>query len=156
MQQNLFIRFLKKQIFPLQKEAPGGWNFTDIHVGTFLEIVVMITLWFNFNHKTFAQSAGFEPARAEPNRFLVYRLNHSATIAYKIGKCDVQVIEEKHCWKERNWVTQSNTWKIRCASNSFLQNNIYFNYWNVSKNNLSEVGFEPTPGEPDCDLNAAP
>ena len=24
-------------------------------------------------------SAGFEPARAEPNRFLVYRLNHSAT-----------------------------------------------------------------------------
>ena len=24
------------------------------------------------------------------------------------------------------------------------------------KNNLSEVGFEPTPGEPDCDLNAAP
>ena len=21
---------------------------------------------------------------------------------------------------------------------------------------LSEVGFEPTPGEPDCDLNAAP
>ena len=24
------------------------------------------------------------------------------------------------------------------------------------KNALSEVGFEPTPGEPDCDLNAAP
>ena len=24
------------------------------------------------------------------------------------------------------------------------------------KNFLSEVGFEPTPGEPDCDLNAAP
>ena len=21
---------------------------------------------------------------------------------------------------------------------------------------MSEVGFEPTPGEPDCDLNAAP
>ena len=31
--------------------------------------------------KTSAQSAGFEPARAEPNRFLVYRLNHSATTA---------------------------------------------------------------------------
>ena len=28
-----------------------------------------------------AHSAGFEPARAEPNRFLVYRLNHSATSA---------------------------------------------------------------------------
>ena len=28
-----------------------------------------------------AQSAGFEPARAEPNRFLVCRLNHSATTA---------------------------------------------------------------------------
>ena len=25
---------------------------------------------------------GFEPARAEPNRFLVYRLNHSATTAH--------------------------------------------------------------------------
>ena len=24
------------------------------------------------------------------------------------------------------------------------------------ENALSEVGFEPTPGEPDCDLNAAP
>lgn len=24
------------------------------------------------------------------------------------------------------------------------------------KKKLSEVGFEPTPGEPDCDLNAAP
>ena len=28
-----------------------------------------------------SQSAGFEPARAEPNRFLVYRLNHSAMTA---------------------------------------------------------------------------
>ena len=30
-----------------------------------------------------AQSAGFEPARAEPNGFLVHRLNHSATTAMK-------------------------------------------------------------------------
>ena len=29
----------------------------------------------------YAQSAGFEPARAEPNGFLVHRLNHSATTA---------------------------------------------------------------------------
>ena len=26
----------------------------------------------------------------------------------------------------------------------------------IQQNGLSEVGFEPTPGEPDCDLNAAP
>ena len=26
----------------------------------------------------------------------------------------------------------------------------------AGENHLSEVGFEPTPGEPDCDLNAAP
>ena len=32
-------------------------------------------------NKIVTQSAGFEPARAEPNRFLVYRLNHSATTA---------------------------------------------------------------------------
>ena len=25
--------------------------------------------------------AGFEPARAKPNRFLIYRLNHSATVS---------------------------------------------------------------------------
>ena len=32
-------------------------------------------------------------------------------------------------------------------------------YWSSVmrlENALSEVGFEPTPGEPDCDLNAAP
>ena len=31
-------------------------------------------------------------------------------------------------------------------------------YWKMKSvlKDLSEVGFEPTPGEPDCDLNAAP
>ena len=29
----------------------------------------------------FAPPTGFEPMRAEPRRFLVYRLNHSATVA---------------------------------------------------------------------------
>ena len=40
-----------------------------------------------------AQSAGFEPARAEPNGFLVHRLNHSATTAMKNGslKCVVNI-----------------------------------------------------------------
>ena len=31
--------------------------------------------------KNVAQSAGFEPARGDPNGFLVHRLNHSATTA---------------------------------------------------------------------------
>ena len=31
--------------------------------------------------KKYAQSAGFEPARGDPNGFLVHRLNHSATTA---------------------------------------------------------------------------
>ena len=36
--------------------------------------------------KSNPQSAGFEPARAEPNGFLVHRLNHSATTAcYILG-----------------------------------------------------------------------
>ena len=41
----------------------------------------ILLIWFETHHKTSSQSAGFEPARAEPNRFLVYRLNHSATTA---------------------------------------------------------------------------
>ena len=38
--------------------------------------------------------AGFEPARAKPNRFLIYRLNHSATVSdrgnqyWKKNKCN--------------------------------------------------------------------
>ena len=46
--------------------------------------------------KKLTQSAGFEPARAEPNGFLVHRLNHSATTAvtntpvvYQTNLCDV-------------------------------------------------------------------
>ena len=39
-----------------------------------------VTSWISKN-QNISQSAGFEPARAEPNRFLVYRLNHSATTA---------------------------------------------------------------------------
>ena len=30
--------------------------------------------------KKFSTTTGFEPMRAQPNRFLVYRLNHSATL----------------------------------------------------------------------------
>ena len=36
----------------------------------------------NRSLKQNSQSAGFEPARAEPNGFLVHRLNHSATTAW--------------------------------------------------------------------------
>ena len=39
--------------------------------------------------KKTSQSTGFEPVREDPNRFLVYRLNHSATTAARL-KC-VQV-----------------------------------------------------------------
>ena len=35
--------------------------------------------WFK---KNLTQSTGFEPVRAEPNGFLVHRLNHSATTAF--------------------------------------------------------------------------
>ena len=37
-----------------------------------------------------------------------------------------------------------------------LINVVYFGASHKTKKALSEVGFEPTPGEPDCDLNAAP
>ena len=38
------------------------------------------------------------------------------------------------------------------TNNVFELRNVYF----VKKLYVSEVGFETTPGEPDCDLNAAP
>ena len=41
--------------------------------------------------KDFPQSTGFEPVRAEPNRFLVCRLNHSATTA-RSGKMNGEEI----------------------------------------------------------------
>ena len=45
-----------------------------------MKILLKRTQIFKVNPK-YAQSAGFEPARAEPNGFLVHRLNHSATTA---------------------------------------------------------------------------
>ena len=45
--------------------------------------------------KSYAQSAGFEPARAEPNGFLVHRLNHSATTAaMKLGILNIGAITD--------------------------------------------------------------
>ena len=43
--------------------------------------------------KKHAQSAGFEPARGDPNGFLVHRLNHSATTAieYMTFKLDLYI-----------------------------------------------------------------
>ena len=40
----------------------------------------------DISNKKNAQSAGFEPARAEPNGFLVHRLNHSATTALDVAR----------------------------------------------------------------------
>ena len=34
----------------------------------------------NQNQKKITTTAGFEPARAEPKRFLIFRLNHSAKL----------------------------------------------------------------------------
>ena len=48
-----------------------------------------------FWEKNDAQSAGFEPARAEPNGFLVHRLNHSATTAMKKYRFNVKVKIDK-------------------------------------------------------------
>ena len=42
-----------------------------------------------YTQNCLAQSAGFEPARAEPNRFLVCRLNHSAMTAYIWVMCQM-------------------------------------------------------------------
>ena len=43
--------------------------------------------------KKHAQSAGFEPARGDPNGFLVHRLNHSATTAMEnpVRKLDLDI-----------------------------------------------------------------
>ena len=39
-----------------------------------------------------ATPRGFEPLRAEPNGFLVHRLNHSATVSWRFGKCNAAVV----------------------------------------------------------------
>ena len=44
----------------------------------------------------FAHSAGFKPARAEPNRFLVYRLNHSAMTASYLAYTFDCIVSYKH------------------------------------------------------------
>ena len=50
-------------------------------LNTYQSILTSKDEWIAVIHKINSQSAGFELARAEPNRFLVYRLNHSATTA---------------------------------------------------------------------------
>ena len=52
-------------------------------------------LTFLFKLKHISQSAGFEPARAEPIGFQVQRLNHSATTAH-IVHTDVWLANDKH------------------------------------------------------------
>ena len=46
-----------------------------------------------------SQSAGFEPARAEPNGFLVHRLNHSATTAMTSYVLKIGFISRNACFK---------------------------------------------------------
>ena len=50
-----------------------------------------IAFYLQLSGQKLTQSTGFEPVRAEPNRFLVYRLNHSATTANgKLGPLHFQ------------------------------------------------------------------
>ena len=51
-----------------------------IYISTYRKFILSIDNILKFRKNS--QSAGFEPARAEPNRFLVYRLNRSATTAF--------------------------------------------------------------------------
>ena len=109
-----------------------------------LELSYTNRAWFT---KELAHSTGFEPVRAEPNRFLVYRLNHSATIACTLKKWTsvaVSILRMRilyKCYRENAKDLSEVKGSCSCAFN---------------QKSLSEVGFEPTPGEPDCDLNAAP
>ena len=48
---------------------------------TFFQMLFVLEFLQWRHRQNYAQSAGFEPARAEPNGFLVHRLNHSATTA---------------------------------------------------------------------------
>ena len=99
-----------------------------------------------YSKAAFPQSAGFEPARAEPNRFLVCRLNHSAMTAYNLiyvrgpaGSClkgHLHMIETPHMprsnllWEQTLWSRIPGVWgsipvKIICQkwdSNPRLEN----------------------------------
>jgi hypothetical protein len=46
-------------------------------------VVTFSFLKYFYASKKNTTPAGFEPARAKPNRFLIYRLNHSATVSLR-------------------------------------------------------------------------
>ena len=48
-----------------------------------------------------SQSAGFEPARAEPSGFLVHPLNRLGTTAAACGRCPLQP-EKQYPWWDSN------------------------------------------------------
>ena len=71
--------------------------------------------WSYFGKKI-PQSTGFEPVRAEPNRFLVCRLNHSATTAQLFHRVKIPYImpimhcttsNSRHHRKNCNWLTKT-------------------------------------------------
>ena len=49
-----------------------------------------LSCWFSPHSWKVSLSAGFEPARGDPNGFLVHRLNHSATTTHKKYKTKFQ------------------------------------------------------------------
>ena len=83
---------------------------------------------FVFEEEKCAQSAGFEPARAEPNGFLVHRLNHSATTAMKILvlKCMVNIALRMHTIGKAlfHWQLQMNMDPYDCIG-SVSNTNVY-------------------------------
>ena len=76
--------------------------------------------WFSINWPPL--SAGFEPARGDPNGFLVHRLNHSATTTHIASGMSfmIQTVSDRnvwHClfvwyWRDVHWISKCAQWKI--------------------------------------------
>ena len=150
-----------------------GLNLTQIHhIWTAIHVIflakVFLPLWttcpwclvwrgqpFQNRH---AQSAGFEPARAEPNRFLVCRLNHSAKTACDFLRNQRWLRTPQVCFNMCKAIHSTISMYHICLQHPTSFGWSILMLWGICMNekSLSEVGFEPTPGEPDCDLNAAP
>ena len=67
-------------------------------------------------------SAGFEPARGDPNGFQVQRLNHSATTTHIARGMSfmIQNVSDRNvwhwllvwCWRDVHWISKCAQWKI--------------------------------------------
>ena len=64
--------------------------------------------------KKVTTSAGFEPARAKPSRFLIYRLNHSATVSKCSSKNLPEGFEPPSSGLEPDVLTTT-LWEVGCT-----------------------------------------